>query len=400
MSRRLVVYRHGLHAESLCDRYLGDVEVLYVSKHTPVVVVRGEMGRLRARGLKVFRDGKVYALDLTPTSGRSITIRELYELHEGFPKIYGIDGRRTRIAVLDTGIRKTHVALRGKVIYEAYTIGEDADDHFDHGTGVASMLVGYAPDLGIVSPIPRGRLLNIKCIGDDGVGTVSSVVQGIDIAIERKAHFINMSIGRPFEEWDDPMMIACKSAIERGTRVATSAGNWGPDPSTIASPAADPDVCAVGCVYPDFRIWERSSRGPMDDVVKPNLVAVGVDVIVASSSSDVAVKVGTGTSISCPVVVAGAVMIDEYYLANYMRRPTQREELMLIPMMTTKPYGTPLPYQDNTYGYGVPTGSRALTFAGMTVRARAPYLRITTMMADFLRMYMQLLMIAVLRRVI
>ena len=75
-------------------------------------------------------------------------------------------GEMWKVAVLDTGIRATHIMLRDKVVHERnYTSSATADDVFDHGTAVAGLIAGGRPVPGEEQGVAPGvQLLNIGVI--------------------------------------------------------------------------------------------------------------------------------------------------------------------------------------------------------------------------------------------
>ena len=81
-----------------------------------------------------------------------------------------LTGTGLTVAVLDSGIRKSHQSLRNKVIYEANFSGApSAGDVFGHGTQVAYVIAGGMHALGEKAGVsPGASILNIKVIGDDG----------------------------------------------------------------------------------------------------------------------------------------------------------------------------------------------------------------------------------------
>ena len=118
-------------------------------------------------------------------------------------------------------------------------------------------------------------------LGDDGSGTVSSVVEAIDWAVEHRAQFnirvINLSLGAPVLQpyRDDPLCEAVERATRAGIVVVASAGNLGQttDGRVVfkesTSPGNDPYVLTVGAidthgtvVRSDDTVAPYSSRGP------------------------------------------------------------------------------------------------------------------------------------------
>jgi len=93
-----------------------------------------------------------------------------------------LTGTGLTVAVLDSGIRKTHRALQGKVIYEAnFTDSPATEDVFGHGTQVAFIAAGGMHVLGEKAGVSPGAcLMNIKVINDEGIGSDEAIVLGID----------------------------------------------------------------------------------------------------------------------------------------------------------------------------------------------------------------------------
>lgn len=77
-----------------------------------------------------------------------------------------LTGTGLTVAVLDSGIRKTHQSLRNKVIYEANFSGSpSAGDVFGHGTQVAFVVAGGMHAPGEKAGVsPGANLFNIKSL--------------------------------------------------------------------------------------------------------------------------------------------------------------------------------------------------------------------------------------------
>ena len=167
-----------------------------------------------------------------------------------------------------------------------------------------------------------------------------------------------------------------------------AAGNSGPDPQTIMSPACEKIVFAAGSarlipLSPSgytYSLSSFSSRGPTaEGLVKPDAVFIGEDIEVASSSSDTAVTAKSGTSFSTPFCTGIAALYMEGIIRSiYLTRPEEfglpamgspgfrehivpMEELLdvWLKRLCVKPQGAPS-YKDNGYGEGLPFGPVAL----------------------------------------
>src|SRR3990172_697026 len=81
-----------------------------------------------------------------------------------------LTGTGLTVAVLDSGVRKTHRALQNKVVYEAnFSDSPTAEDIFGHGTQVAFTVGGGLHALGEKSGVsPGAAIMNLKVINDQG----------------------------------------------------------------------------------------------------------------------------------------------------------------------------------------------------------------------------------------
>ena len=107
-----------------------------------------------------------------------------------------LDGTGTRVAVLDTGIDKNHVAFAGKTITEMDFSGDGNGDHQGHGTHCAGTIFGQ--DVGGVRiGVARGvtDVLIGKVLNDQGSGDTAMLFSGLQWAVDKGADVISMSLG-------------------------------------------------------------------------------------------------------------------------------------------------------------------------------------------------------------
>jgi len=104
-----------------------------------------------------------------------------------------------------------------------------------------------------------------------------------------------------------------------------SAGNAGPTPTSVGSPATAKNCVAVGATGHggSNQVESYSSRGlTRDGRVKPELVAPGGSIVSASgdsshTSNNCGFKVASGTSTAAPAVAGGAALLRQYFTDGF-----------------------------------------------------------------------------------
>ncbi|GAA2680674.1 S8 family serine peptidase [Streptomyces aculeolatus] len=243
----------------------------------------------------------------------------------GAPEVWqrGTDGKGVTVAVLDTGVDAAHPDLAGKVD-EARNFSDSptTGDAFGHGTHVAATVAGTGAGSGgsRKGVAPGARLLVGKVLGDDGFGSESQVLAGMEWAAGAGADVVNMSLGTdaPTDGTDALSLGLNRLTAETGTLFVASAGNSGPGSATVGSPGAADAALTVGAVDRDESLAGFSSRGPRvgDLAVKPDITAPGVDIVAARAAGtamgtpvDDLYTAASGTSMAAPHVAGAAALI-------------------------------------------------------------------------------------------
>ncbi len=138
--------------------------------------------------------------------------------------------------------------------------------------------------------------------------------------------------------------IGADIAASLGILVVNSAGNEGGGTTTIGAPADGDSVLAVGAVYADGTRTYFSSVGPTGDGrIKPEVMAQGAGVTVASPNSSDGYTNASGTSFSCPLTAgAAAVLMQMVPSASNM-------DIFEALKMTANNHDNP----NNEYGWGI-----------------------------------------------
>jgi len=223
--------------------------------------------------VRIYQDLPVYAL--LDTSAPQI----------GAPRLWdeGLMGEGVRIAIADTGIDPDHPDFQGRIAATSDFTGEGAGDANGHGTHCAGIAAGSGTACAgkYRGVAPASTLYVAKLLRANGQGMMSTVMAGVEWAVDQGVHIISLSVGGPGPgDGSDALSEMCDAAVAEGVIVVVAAGNDGPNGYTIGSPGCARDVITIGACNDDDRIAAFSSRGPTTDGrIKPDVVLPGVDIV-------------------------------------------------------------------------------------------------------------------------
>ncbi|MDD5305448.1 MAG: S8 family peptidase [Elusimicrobia bacterium] len=209
-------------------------------------------------------------------------------------------GQGTAVAIIDTGISRTHPDLIGVVIGGFNALDPKKPDAWDddqgHGSHVAGTIAGKRDGKGVVGVAPLAKLYAVKVLDKDGNGGFSDVIAGIEWAASHGIKVANMSLGA--DTGSEALKRAVTAASKAGLTIVAAAGNSG---GPVGFPASYPETIAVAASDNKDAVADFSSRGPEVDFIAP-----GVDVK--------SVKMGggyvelSGTSMATPHVAGLAAL--------------------------------------------------------------------------------------------
>ena len=185
------------------------------------------------------------------------------------------------------------------VQYSGYcwTNHKASGDPYGHGSHVAGIIWNHFQDadtqvnLGIA---PGAKIISIRVLNQEGVGTYEEVINGIQFAVAHKDEYnirvMNLSLSglvtSPY--FADPLNQAVEAAWAKGIVVLAAAGNTGAAAQSITVPGNDPYIITVGAVdskrtagyWGDDLLPSWASAGPtFDGFIKPDIVAPGSNVV-------------------------------------------------------------------------------------------------------------------------
>jgi len=209
-------------------------------------------------------------------------------------------GAGVRIAIVDSGTPTTD--LLKTVSSCSYGPKDQTDDVFGHATEIASILFGGGKIQGLC---PNANPFYVKVLNDTGNGSIRSVVDGINKAIDYDVDIINLSLGfARTEKCPKKLEKVCERAFQAGKTIVCAAGN---DGSHVCWPAALETTISVGSAGKDGFKTAFSSFGEID------FVAPGTDIPVFDK--DGRYKTVSGTSFSA-AIVTGVVALSFADLAK------------------------------------------------------------------------------------
>jgi serine protease AprX len=301
--------------------------------------------------------------DAVADKGSLYNIAEVVGAHDAYRR--GLTGKGIGVALIDTGVAPVPGLTSGNVVdgpdlsFDSQQPGMAHVDAFGHGTHLASIIAGrdaagtpssYLDPGRFTGIAPDATLVSVKAGASNGAVDVSQVIAGIDWVVEHakdpglNIRVITLAYGTDSVQNPsvDPLAFAVENAVRNGIVVVAAGGNDGEVAKTLANPAYDPNVLAVGAMdtagtvaSSDDTVPAWSTRGTTArhvDVVAPGVSVLGLRVPGGLADAEhPQARVGerfaraSGTSQAAAVAAGQAALILQQYPSL---RPDQVKQLM------------------------------------------------------------------------
>ena len=209
-----------------------------------------------------------------------------------------------KVGLIDSAIDANHRALKQADITAKSFLPDTINQSAQHGTAIASVLVGKSEAL--MPLLPKAKVYSAQVFyqqSDYAQGaTLSAIITGVNWLIEQNVNVINMSLAGPDNQILQRVLTA---AMAKGVWVIAAAGNEGPAAPAMY-PAAYQDVIAVSAIDKQQQPYRWSNRGDYIDYA-----ALGVNVLTAQSGHRFGRE--SGTSIAAPHITAHIACLAAIY---------------------------------------------------------------------------------------
>jgi subtilisin family serine protease len=215
----------------------------------------------------------------------------------------------TVIAVVDTGIQRTHPDLDAKIVagYDYVQNDSAPDDGNGHGTHVAGTSAAETNNsTGGAGTCPNCSLMPVRVLDNNGSGTLANVANGINFAANNGAKVINLSLGG---SGSTTLQQAVDNAWNRGVFLACAAGNSNTSSQTNSYPAAYTNCYAIASTTSTDARSSFSNYGNWVEVAAP-----GSDIY--STWLNSGYNTISGTSMATPHVAGLAGLLASQGLTN------------------------------------------------------------------------------------
>ncbi|KAL3781434.1 hypothetical protein HJC23_000997 [Cyclotella cryptica] len=211
-----------------------------------------------------------------------------------------------KVCIVDTGYDLGHIDLPKDGVTSSPTDFENAfHDGDGHGTHVAGIIGALGNDGGVVGVNPTSNTISFhiaKALGDDGRGSASTVIEGVEGCLDAGAKIITLSLGGGKRSSIQEKLF--REAYDNGVLVFAASGNSGTSVSEY--PASYPYVISVAAVDQDEKYASFSNFNDQVELVGPG-------VSIKSTLPGDKYGILSGTSMAAPHVAGAAALVWSFF---------------------------------------------------------------------------------------
>ena len=235
-SARLVVISDDAESVSDDSKYIiANYQNIYLIQYETVEDAMKAYVKYTDAGLTAEPDAPIIAASQDAlTEGNDIAITEannpISMLAEEAENATSVISNKKIIALLDTG------TLESPNVINRISLIDDSLNGNGHGDEMVNDIVEQNPDAEIIS---------VRVMGNDGKGTISSILAGMEYAIEQNVDIINLSLYAKATTSNSIIKEEIEKAVNKGIAVVAAAGNDGANVSDYI-PGNIPEAWIIG----------------------------------------------------------------------------------------------------------------------------------------------------------
>ena len=214
---------------------------------------------------------------------------------------------KIKVAVIDTGVDKSHSILKGRIDSSSYNLAEnntDLEDNLGHGTHVAGIVADSTPD--------NIKIMALKIFNSSNRSSTILILNALQYALENGADVVNMSLGvdtNATNSTQNQLDVVIDKAYQLGIPIFAAAGNESRNVSQVY-PASNSKTIAVSALDKSLAFDSSySNYGAGIDFCAP-----GTDITSAQAGGGLLTQ--EGTSMAAPHMAAAGAMIKNLH-KNY-----------------------------------------------------------------------------------
>lgn len=247
-----------------------------------------------------------------------LEINEILDLNKTKNSQITHTGKNVTIGIIDDGINTSFLSISNNIkrISEKKDLKKSRGNQISHGTVMACIINNQLTEnfYYAIGVAPEAEIIDFDISNSRDTYYFSDVLQIFDIITKEKIKvdvlLFSLTTKTP-SDGKDILSNACGILVDNGILIVCPAGNFGPKPNTIGSPAAAVNVISIGSVTKELTISQYSGRGPtIDKRLKPDFCLPGSKMLLPISSELRATV--SGSSVSAAIGAGLIALIKEY----------------------------------------------------------------------------------------